>query len=178
MRVEPLAMQRRERGRGLLTAAGVMLGMGLAAFFDGIVFHQLLQWHHMASSVPAYPPDTIGGLEANTFFDGLFHVAAYVVTALGLFLLWRALRTGGAQLRSRRFLGALLLGAGGFNVVEGLVNHFALNLHHVREGPNALVYDIVWLLLSAVVAGAGAYLLRSADRGAEEREERLGERAA
>ena len=31
-------------------AAGFLLGLGLGGFFDGIVLHQLLQWHHMASS--------------------------------------------------------------------------------------------------------------------------------
>ena len=36
------------RGRSLLMA-GVLFGLGLGGFFDGIVFHQILQWHHMVS---------------------------------------------------------------------------------------------------------------------------------
>jgi uncharacterized membrane protein len=28
------------------TAAGIFLGLGLGGFFDGIVLHQILQWHH------------------------------------------------------------------------------------------------------------------------------------
>jgi hypothetical protein len=34
------------------TEAGVFLGLGLGGFFDGIVLHQVLQWHHMVSLVP------------------------------------------------------------------------------------------------------------------------------
>ncbi|MCK1539441.1 DUF2243 domain-containing protein, partial [Bradyrhizobium sp. 176] len=35
--------------RSFPISAGVLLGLGLGGFFDGIVFHQLLQWHHMLS---------------------------------------------------------------------------------------------------------------------------------
>lgn len=55
-------------------SAGFLLGLGLGGFFDGIVLHQVLQWHHMLSSA-GYPPDTLANLEANTFFDGLFHAS-------------------------------------------------------------------------------------------------------
>lgn len=49
----------------------VLLGLGLSGFFDGIVIHQLLQWHHMVSTV--YPPDTLENLRLNTLADGFFH---------------------------------------------------------------------------------------------------------
>ena len=39
-------------------SAGVLFGLGLGGFFDGIVLHQVLQWHHMLTSA-GYPPDSV-----------------------------------------------------------------------------------------------------------------------
>lgn len=50
------------------TSAGILLGLGLGAFFDGIAFHQLLQWHHMLSGW--YPLDSIDNIRLNTTWDG------------------------------------------------------------------------------------------------------------
>src|ERR1700712_2166930 len=69
------------------TAAGILFGLGLGGFFDGIVLHQVLQWHHMISSW--YPITTIQNLEVNTVWDGIFHSATYVCVAVGLYLLWK-----------------------------------------------------------------------------------------
>jgi Predicted membrane protein (DUF2243) len=72
-------------------SAGIFLGLGLGGFFDGIVLHQLLQWHHMLTSA-GYPPDSIHNLQVNTFWDGLFHASTYIFVVLGVALLWRAAR--------------------------------------------------------------------------------------
>lgn len=120
-------------------AAGVFLGMGFAGFFDGIVLHQLLQWHHMLTSIR--PATSTAGLEVNTFWDGLFHVGAYGLTATGLVLLWRASRRG-EVLRSKALLGSLLIGAGSFNLIEGLIDHYLLGIHHVKSGPNQAAWDL------------------------------------
>ena len=60
----------KEKRAGFPFAAGILLGMGLGGFFDGIVFHQLLQWHHMVTSA-GFPATTLGNLEFNTLLDGL-----------------------------------------------------------------------------------------------------------
>ena len=65
------------------TSAGVFLGLGLGGFFDGIVLHQILQWHHMATSA-GYPADSVENLKFNTLLDGLFHAATYVFVVIGL----------------------------------------------------------------------------------------------
>ena len=57
---------------GFPTSAGILFGLGLGGFFDGIVLHQILQWHHMLTSA-GVPADTVAGLKLNTFWDGLFH---------------------------------------------------------------------------------------------------------
>lgn len=124
------------RGAGLLparfpTGAAMLLGAGLGGFFDGIVLHQVLQWHHIASSA-GVPVDTVEGLQMNTLLDGLFHAATWIMTTLGIALVWRgALR--GARLSWAALSGGALMGFGLFNLVEGLVNHQLIGLHHVNE---------------------------------------------
>jgi len=77
-----------------LRNAGILLGLGLGGFFDGIVLYQLLQWHHMVSNVEIFSPQTVLGLRTNTLADGLFHVVTYIFTVVGVVLLWRALHAG------------------------------------------------------------------------------------
>lgn len=138
---------------------GVLLGLGLGGFFDGIVIHQLLQWHHMVSEV--YPPDTLENLRLNTVGDGLFHAATWVFTALGAFLLWSGLRGSHPAWRTSAFIGTLLFGFGLFNVVEGLIDHQLLGIHHVRPGPYQLAYDIGFLIWGAVMLLGGWVLMRN-----------------
>jgi uncharacterized membrane protein len=141
--------------------AGVLLGAGLGGFFDGIVLHQILQWHHMVSHVDDYPMTTVAGLEANTLGDGLFHAATWLATVAGLVLVWRAARQSSVQWSSAAVAGALLVGWGLFNVVEGVVDHHLLELHHVRENSaNQAAWDIAFLLWGAVMIAGGSYLWR------------------
>ena len=77
--------------QGFPTAAGLLLGLGLGGFFDGIVLHQVLQWHHMLTTA-GYPPDSVANLRVNTLWDGLVHSTTYIFVAIGLALLWRAAR--------------------------------------------------------------------------------------
>ncbi len=148
-------MDRRERASALVPS--VVLGIGLGGFFDGIVIHQILQWHHMLSAHT--PPDTLANLELNTLADGLFHAATWVFTVIGLFLLWRAVR-GGARPGWSTLVGGLLAGWGGFNVVEGLIDHQILGVHHVRPGPDQQLYDIGFLVWGVVMLAVGVILLR------------------
>ncbi len=131
----------------------VVLGVALGAFLDGIVFHQVLRWHHFVSE--REPTDTVAGLDANTLADGLFHVFSYTVLLVAVWLLWRAGREG-TMPSGRLLLGGVLLGAGLFNVADGVVLHFALGLHHLREGAGETVYDAVWLAINVGVAALGA----------------------
>jgi uncharacterized membrane protein len=137
----------------------ILLGIGLGGFFDGIVVHQILQWHHMVSEL--YPPTNLANIQLNTTLDGLFHLAAWVVTLAGAALTWRAMGTTRARPSGRLLVGGLLGGWGGFNLVEGLVDHQILKIHHVRPGPDEAAWDIGFLIVSAVMTAAGAYLLRA-----------------
>ncbi len=141
---------------------GVLVGLGIGGFFDGIVFHQVLQWHHMVSAV--YPVNTVAGLELNTLGDGLFHVGAYLFTLTGLFLLGSAARRSHRAWPVGLLIGTLLLGWGLFNLVEGIVDHHLLQIHHVRAGPNQLAYDLGFLAWGALLFFGGWGLVRRGSR--------------
>ena len=145
-------------GRATGLVPTVLLGIGLGGFFDGIVLHQILQWHHMLSAHT--PPDSLANLELNTLADGLFHASTWVFTSTGVVLLWSAMRDG-APLARHRLIGGLFAGWGGFNVVEGVIDHQILGIHHVRPGPYELVYDIGFLVWGAVMLAIGIALLRN-----------------
>ena len=123
---------------------GVVLGLGLGGFVDGIVLHQLAQWHNMGSAV--LPPTTMDAMRQNMVWDGWFHVATLVLTTLGLFLLLRDARRGAPLPTMAGFTGLLFIGWGTFNLVEGLIDHHLLEIHHVRDMPaHVPAYD--WLFL-------------------------------
>ena len=157
-----MATTTRSGGESVSVPATILLGIGLGGFFDGIVLHQILQWHHLLSA--HLPPDSIRNIQVNTLADGLFHAATWVCTAIGVLLLWRAMRDG-AMLAGRRLVGGLLVGWGGFNLVEGIVDHHVLQIHHVRPGPDQLVWDLAFLAWGAVMLVAGVVLARRTASG-------------
>ena len=138
----------------------IVLGAGLGGFADGIVLHQILQWHHMLSSTEEHPVTSVGGLEANTLADGLFHLATWVAVLFATTLLVRAWRRGDLAPPWRRHVALLLVGWGLFNLAEGTVNHLMLGIHHVREGHGETAWDLAFLALAALQLAVGALLAR------------------
>jgi uncharacterized membrane protein len=156
----------RRSGVRSITAAGVLLGVGVGGFVDGILLHQILQWHHMLTDhgrYARYPRTTVADLEDNTLWDGLFHAGTWAATVVGVVLLWRAL-AGGRAATWRSLTGLVLVGWGLFNLVEGIVDHHVLSIHHVRDDvADAFWWDMGFLALGVglVLAGLG---LRRSDR--------------
>jgi uncharacterized membrane protein len=147
-------------------AAGILFGLGLGGFFDGIILHQVLQWHHMLTSA-GYPPDSVQNLEVNTLWDGFFHMSTYIFVLLGLLLLWRAAHRTHVRWSGKLLAGTMLMGFGLFNVVEGLMDHHLLGIHHVNETvPLAqwIYWDIAFLVWGC--ADAAGWLAAYADRTA------------
>jgi uncharacterized membrane protein len=146
-------------------APGLLLGLGLGGFVDGIVLHQLLGWHHMLTSTGEHPAGTVEGLEANVVADGLFHVATWVFVLAGSLALLAAWRSGRLAPSWSSHAGLLLAGWGLFNLVEGLVDHQLLGIHHVRDdlgGP--LSWDLGFLALGAALLVGGLALHRHGER--------------
>lgn len=142
-------------------ASGLLYGLGLGGFLDGIVLHQILQWHHLVSHVDDYPTDTVAGLEANTLADGFFHVATWFLVLAGSVTTIRAWQQGRLAPSWRFHFGLVLAGWGVFNLVEGLVNHQLLGVHHVRDDLGApLAWDLGFLVFGAGLVVAGWLLHR------------------
>lgn len=163
-------METRQR-RKLEVWSGLLLGIGFGGFFDGIVLHQILQWHHMLSDHGNYPVTTVAGLEVNTLWDGLFHATTYIAVVVGLALLWRASQLPHSPWSTRLLIGLLLMGFGSFNIVEGVINHQILGIHHVNETVPAdqwLWWDLGFLLWGAVMLIGGWSLARSGERAQDE----------
>ena len=149
-----------QRPRGITTPA-ILLGVGLGGFVDGIVLHQILQWHHMLTAIDDYPATTVAGLEVNTLWDGVFHALSYVCVAVGLFWVWARARWGGVVWTWRHLLGWLFVGWGIFNLAEGVIDHHILQLHHVRSGPDELAYDLAFLAIGLILVVTGLVLAKS-----------------
>ncbi|WP_458111736.1 DUF2243 domain-containing protein [Arthrobacter sp. R1-13] len=166
-------------GRGWRSGApairlpGILLGIGLGGFVDGIVLHQILQWHHMLSSadtanipVGPHPVDTVEGLEMNTLWDGLFHSFTWLAVVVGLAMLYSRVAKARERVWASRVLwGWVLVGWGAFNLVEGIVNHHVLAIHHVISGPWQTAADLLFLLFGAILVVAGWLLQRSRPAG-------------
>jgi uncharacterized membrane protein len=145
-------------------APGLLLGIGLGGFVDGILLHQILQWHHMLTSTGDHPMTTVAGLEANTLADGFFHVATWLFVAVGSWLTVREWQAGRLAPPYRFHLGLLLIGWGAFNLVEGLIDHELLGIHHVRDDLGGPVgWDIAFLVSGALLVLAGRALTRASE---------------
>ena len=153
--------------RSRFTVPGILLGLGLGGLIDGIVLHQMLQWHHMGTDYgqhATFPETTVRSLEDNTLWDGMFHAATWIFVTVGLFMLWRP---AASRHRSswRSLAGLLLTGWGIFNVVEGLVDHQILGIHHVRDDLGGPVsWDVGFLAFGVAMVAAGWAMWRADQR--------------
>jgi uncharacterized membrane protein len=140
--------------------AGTLLGMGLGGFLDGILLHQVLQWHQMISN--QLPPDTLFAKNINMFWDGIFHVFTWILTFTGLVLLWKSFQKEKILLSDRLLVGSLLLGWGIFNVLDSIFNHYLFELHNIRENAaNPQMYNHIFLVFGIILMVAGYMVIRS-----------------
>lgn len=130
----------------------------MSGFFDGILLHQVLQWHHLLSLVPGEP---FGDPRVQVYADGMFHALMYGLMLVGLWFLWRG---RGAIARPRVAKGiavAFIAGFGAWNVADVALFHWVLHLHNIRlDVPDPLAWDIGWLAAFGITPLLGAALLR------------------
>ncbi|MFC4100210.1 DUF2243 domain-containing protein [Paenibacillus xanthanilyticus] len=155
MPTQASAPSSRRLDRNLLS--GWLFGLGFVAFIDETVFHQLLHWHHFYDKAT-----TNIGLVS----DGLFHAFSWFATIISLFQL-AELRRGGAW-NKPRWLGASWMGAGVFQLYDGLIQHKLMRLHQIRYVANVAVYDIIWNALAACILLAGIAMIRRASGATHE----------
>jgi uncharacterized membrane protein len=135
------------------------LGIGMGGFVDGILFHQILQIHNMLSA--RRPPDTLVNVEINMVWDGLFHALTWAVTAAGIWMLWRAVQRPDVPRLGRTLFGAMVMGWGAFNLVEGVIDHHILHVHHVVERLGVSIWDWVFLGSGVLFIAVGWLIMRT-----------------
>jgi uncharacterized membrane protein len=152
--------------RGPSKAPAFILGLGLGGLIDGVVLHQILQWHHMLTGDRGGEPmTTLSGLETNTLVDGFFHVITWVLIVTATTLTARAWQRGELAPPWRMHFGMLLLGWGVFNLVEGLIDHQLLGIHHVRDDLGAPVgWDLAFLGLGVLLSVIGLVMVKATER--------------
>ena len=128
--------------------SGILFGVGLIAFVDETVFHQLLRWHHF------YDKSTT---DIGLISDGIFHAFSWFATIAGLFLFADLRRRNG--LIFQRWLGGVLLGIGVFQLYDGIIQHKWMRIHQIRYVDNVIVYDIVWNVSALIILLIGLFLL-------------------
>lgn len=133
--------------------SGFLFGLGLIAFVDEMVFHQLLAWHHF------YDKSTSA---VGLFSDGLFHAFSWFATVASLFLL--------ADLRRRdsfwmkRWVSGLLIGVGFFQLYDGIIHHKLLRIHQIRYDVEILPYDLVWNITALFILVGGLALFNQTQK--------------
>jgi uncharacterized membrane protein len=133
--------------------SGVLIGIGVAAFVDETVFHQLLHWHHFYDrSTPA----------AGLVSDGLFHAFGWFAVVIGLVMVADLVRR--TSLSGRGLAGGILLGAGGFQLYDGTVQHKILRLHQIRYHVDIAPYDWAWNVFALLILAVACWLLRGVFR--------------
>ena len=142
-----------------LVAAGTLIGVGMGGFADGILLHQILQVHNMLSN--QLFPDTLVNAEINMFWDGLFHAFTWVTTLIGIGYLWKITSRDDVPRSTATLLGSTLFGWGVFNLVEGIIDHQILQVHHVIQRapePQRFYYDMAFLAFAVVQIVVGLYV--------------------
>ncbi|MGC4064658.1 MAG: DUF2243 domain-containing protein [Polyangiaceae bacterium] len=144
-------------------SSGVLIGSGMGGFIDGILFHQILQWHNMLSTIR--PPTDLVAMKYNMLWDGIFHAMMWCLTAFGILRLWMAIGRGGGRSSGKTLSSGMLIGWGAFNFCEGLVDHQILGLHHVRPSSDQVWWDVAFLCSGIVLLLAGVALKRGGQGG-------------
>src|SRR5690625_3850201 len=88
--------------------SGILFGVGLSAFIDGTVCHQILRWHDFYDNATT---------DIGLISDGLFHAFSWFATIGGLFMFADLRRRNALWLM--RWWGGVFLGAGGFQLYDG-----------------------------------------------------------
>lgn len=148
-----------------LTSASLILGIGIGGFADGIVLHQVLQWHEMLTNKIA--ADTVLNKSVNMFWDGIFHLFTLITTTVGVILLWKLLNRRNINRSGYLLSGGFFSGWGLFNLVEGIIDHHILGLHNVRKlTPNQDAWNYGFLAFGIVLLLLGAILIRKGKKEA------------
>ncbi len=143
--------------------SAILIGIGIAGLIDIIVFHAILQWHHTSSH--KIIPNTMESLQMNILHDGVFLAFSLIITIFGIIFLWYSQNSKDKDYLlsyKRSFIGLVFIGFGGFNTIEGIINHHILQMHHVIEVADPFVFDLTFLVIGGLAfLILGAIMLKS-----------------
>ena len=141
-----------------LSWPGWWLGFAFGGFSDGILLHQILQWHHLLSAVDGSP---FRDLRVQIVADGLFHALHYVVALVGLGLLWRDRRRLATVDSGSALLGPFLVGFGAWHLLDAVLFHWTLGIHHIRmASDHVLAWDLVFFAIGVAACAVGWMMSR------------------
>ena len=139
------------------------LGIGMGGFIDGIVLHQILQWHQMLSN--KITPTTFETKSINMFWDGIFETVTWIFTFIGILLMWQSRRRTDLQLSNHLFWGGLISGWGIFNLMDSIFNHYLFRFHNVRENvPQVAAWNLGFLIISLGMIVLGWLMMKQVKR--------------
>lgn len=142
--------------------AGGLLGFAMGGFFDGILLHQILQWHHLLSAIQT---GILGDLRMQVAVDGLFHALMYILAAAGLWTLYRA-RAAAPAGSTRPLWPAFWMGFGAWHIVDALFSHWITGIHRIRMDTDVpLFWDLAWLAVFGLLPFFLGWRGRSAGGG-------------
>ena len=134
---------------GSLVWAAYSLGFSVGGFFDGILLHQVLQWHHLLSGIQDSPFDD---LRVQIFADGLFHTLMYLIGAVGLFLLVKARRELSLPSAGRVLMAGGLIGFGAWHVLDSVLSHWITGIHRIKmDSDTPLLWDLIWFVAFGLI---------------------------
>ncbi|MBU9723386.1 MULTISPECIES: DUF2243 domain-containing protein [Bacillaceae] len=138
--------------RKLIVIGSFILGFGFLGAMDGIMFHQILQWHSVVMDT-----DRTGQIMS----DGIFHFATTITLVAGGVILWLAGNPTDLSKGVRLLVGYFMIGGGTFNLIEGIINHHILEIHRVRpDAANPLMYDLAFLASGVILIVVGLLIKR------------------
>lgn len=132
-------------GGGKTVTGWLLIGFALGGFFDGILLHQILQWHHLLSGLSS---SVASDLPFQLLADGLFHLLMYVIAVLGGMVL---LRHRSPEETSGSVLRPVLFGFGAWHLLDAFISHWVLGIHRIRmDSDLPIVWDLAWLVIFGI----------------------------
>ncbi len=137
---------RPKSAKNKILLSGVLIGVGVMALIDEIIFHQLLQWHHFFD---------FNTMQFGIFSDGLLNAFALFSIVAGIFLFAHVTKLYTYSLL--RWSSGIFIGLGSFQLIDGTINHKVFGIHQIRYDVDILPYDIGWnasailLLITGIV---------------------------
>ena len=91
------------------------------------------------------------------------HTVTWLSVLIGLGLLYSRVTHGRRQVWGSAVLwGWMLSGWGWFSLIEGLIDHEILGIHHVYSGANQTLWDMLFLVSGVIFILAGWSIARRA----------------